>query len=579
MASLIPQTFLDELLQATNIVELIDSYVPLKKSGTSYVACCPFHHEKGPSFNVITKKQFYHCFGCGASGNAISFIMNYLHLGFVETVEMLASRVGLEVPKEGTSSNYQEKLSLYQLLSRVCNYYQKQLKKNPIAIDYLKKRQITGKTALFYQLGFAPNGWNNLENNFKQYKQELLTTGMLIQNNNGKIYDRYRNRIMFPIHDRNGRIIGFGGRVLDKTQKPKYLNSPETPIFQKSREVYGLHQLLQIQAQPQQIIVTEGYMDVIALQEHKINNAVATLGTATSLQHLQLLSKHSKKIIFCFDGDDAGRHAAIHALDTCFQVLDNGLEIVFIFLPEGEDPDSFIKNQGKEKFLEKIENAISLNEFFINTITKDVNISSLSGKTQLINNAKPYIVKMKNSAYKQLLLDELSRLTRIDYHRLVTLLEEKTIEKNNNKTNLNISRSPLRVATALLLQKPEIYANSDIHIEPGWCDGVNQEILKKLIEQINANPKITTGMLVELWRDTSDFDVISKLAFWDHKVPENQEAKEFFEIVLFLLKQNKELKVLKLLEKSKKNGLTEPEKLELQEFLKNRHNIGYKELN
>ena len=344
MFGLISRPFIDELLNRTDIVEFIDSYVPLKKRGTSHTACCPFHSEKTPSFNVVAKKQFYHCFGCGASGNAISFAMNYLHMSFSDAVETLAARIGLQVQREGQTEKNQQSLNLYEFLNRVSLFYQKTLKTaGHAAITYLKKRDVSGEVARLYQLGYAPASWQTLELQFKQNKNELIATGMLIPKDDGKAYDRYRQRIMFPIHDRHGRIIGFGGRAIEPAQKPKYLNSPETVIFQKSRELYGLHQILQQQSEITNILIVEGYMDVIALAQHGINNSVATLGTATSSYHIQLLSKYTKQLIFCFDGDAAGRQAAWRALESSLPHLNAGLDASFIFLPEGHDPDSLVR--------------------------------------------------------------------------------------------------------------------------------------------------------------------------------------------------------------------------------------------
>ena len=332
---LIPQPFIDELLNRTDIVEFIDSYVPLKKRGTSHIACCPFHNEKNPSFNVVAKKQFYHCFGCGASGNVISFAMGYLHQSFPDAIETLATRAGLAVPRDRHPEKHSHSLNLYQLLDRVSTFYQQTLKSSgQVAIDYLKQRHVSGEVAKLYQLGFAPSGWQTLEAQFRPNKQELIATGMLIQKDDGKTYDRYRQRIMFPIHDRHGKIIGFGGRAIEADQKPKYLNSPETVIFQKNRELYGLHQILQQQNNVKNVLIVEGYMDVIALAQHGIMNAVATLGTATSAYHIQLLSKHTKQLVFCFDGDAAGRQAAWRALDNSLPQLNAGLDASFIFLPE-----------------------------------------------------------------------------------------------------------------------------------------------------------------------------------------------------------------------------------------------------
>ncbi|CEK09639.1 DNA primase [Legionella hackeliae] len=573
MSGLIPQPFIDELLTRTDIVELIDSYVPLKKAGRAFVACCPFHSEKTPSFNVVAKKQFYHCFGCGASGNVISFVMNYLNQGFIDAIETLASRLGLQVPRDGRAEKNQQSLSLYQLLGQVNQFYQQTLKtKGQQAIDYLRQRGLTGEIAKRYQLGYAPPDWQNLERQFKSYRAELITTGMLIQKDDGKTYDRYRHRVMFPIHDRHGRIIGFGGRVIDAQQKPKYLNSPETVIFQKSRELYGLHQVLQTEKNVENIIIVEGYLDVIALAQHGINNAVATLGTATSVYHIQLLAKYTQQLIFCFDGDTAGRQAAWRALESCLPQLNAGLSASFIFLPEGHDPDSLVREEGNAKFLERLKQAKPLNQFFFETLSRTIDLSSVAGKSQLINVTKPHLLKMPEGPYKQLLLDELARISHIETHRLTQLISDKTVPQasTNNKP---ITRSPIRLAIALLIQHPEIYSSSKEAIDPNLLDGKDQDLLQKLLHQVSKSPEVNTATLIEQWRNTSYFDALIKLASWEHQVPEAALVKEFVDIILFLQKQNLENKISQYIAKSRNEGLTLTERLNLQEMLKQRHHI------
>jgi DNA primase len=572
MQGLIPQVFIDELLTQVDIVEFIDSYVPLKKQGSSHVACCPFHSEKNPSFNVIPKKQFYHCFGCGESGNLISFAMNYLQLSFPAAIETLAARAGLQVPRANNTEKYHQSLSLYQLLDKVTRFYQNTLKNHGYqAISYLKQRQVSGDIAKRYQIGYAPNGWHTLESAFPNHITELITTGMLIKKDDGKSYDRYRNRIIFPIHDRQGRIIGFGGRVLDAHDKPKYLNSPETVIFQKNRELYGLHQALQQNRELLQVLIVEGYMDVIALAQHGINNAVATLGTATSSYHIQLLSKHTKKLIFCFDGDNAGRTAAWRAVENSLLHLDNGLDCCFIFLPDGHDPDTLIREEGAAKFNQRLLQATPLNQFFFDTLTKDLDHTTLNGKNQLINASIPYLQKMPDGAYKQLLVNELARLTRIENHRIHQLIHNKTPETAKVDVMHQIARTPLRVATALLLQHPDLYSACHAQIHPEKLDDKRQHVLKTMIAQVAQSPTINTAGLVELWRDSSLFESINKLAAWSHQVPEDALSREFIDIVQFLTRQNQENQIQKLIEQSRQQGLTTIEQHTLQNLLKNRH--------
>ncbi len=569
MTGLIPRPFIDELLNRTEIVDLIDGYVPLKKRGTSYTACCPFHTEKTPSFNVIAKKQFYHCFGCGASGNVISFVMQYLSLGFVEAVETLAARAGMQIPREG---NEKEKVggNLYQLLQRVANYYQHTLKTSGhVAIDYLKNRGVSGEIARAYQIGYAPPGWHTLIQQFKGNEKELVDTGMLIQKDDGATYDRYRQRVTFPIHDRHGRIIGFGGRALEPEQKPKYLNSPETVIFQKSRELYGLYQVLTTKSPIDFIVVVEGYMDVIALAQHGITNAVATLGTATSIQHLQLLSKHTKRIIFCFDGDQAGRQAAWRGLESALPLLNEGIEVSFVFLPEEHDPDSLVRAEGPGQFTQRLQQAMPLNQYFYSTLTEGIDHTNLAGKTQLVQLAKPYLLKMNDGPYKQLMQEELSRITRIESHRIHQMMSEFSPEKTD--VGMTISRSPVRLAIALLLQHPELYKASRSQFGTEILAGSQHTLLTTLIAQIAEHSNPTTAALIENWRDTTYFEAMNKLAAWDHKVPEESLLKEFVDIVLFLEKQHRETMIQDFIQKARNQGLSDEERLHLQTMLKQRH--------
>ncbi|KTD53438.1 DNA primase [Legionella santicrucis] len=574
MSGLIPQPFIDDLLQRTDLVELIDSYVPLKKRGNSHVACCPFHNEKSPSFNVVAKKQFYHCFGCGASGNAISFVMNYCNQGFVDAIETLATRIGLTIPREKQTERDNTSRDLYKLLAAVSLYYRKKLKhEGQYAINYLRDRGLSGEIAKLYQLGFATEGWHHLEKAFPRNQRELIATGMLIKNEEGKIYDRYRNRIMFPIHDRHGRIIGFGGRVLDSEQKPKYLNSPETVIFQKSRELYGLHQILSQQKSIDYIIIVEGYMDVIALAQHEIINVVATLGTATSTYHIQLLSKHTQSLIFCFDGDNAGKQAAWRGLESSLPHLNLGLDVSFMFLPDDHDPDSLVRKEGKENFLNRIKQATPLNRFFFDSLAKDLNLFRPAGKTQLINLAKPFLQKMSEGSYKQILIEDLARLTHIEPHRLNQLITDHSKNPSQEPMmTMTIARTPMRIAIALLLQHPEIYTQSMSQMNLELFDAQEHGILLQVLNQLASNPKANTATLIEAWRNHPYFDFINKLAAWDHQVPELELVKEFIDIMFFLQKQNRELLIRQLINKSRQHGLNEAEKMKLQEMLKERHN-------
>ncbi|MDF1684962.1 MAG: DNA primase [Legionellaceae bacterium] len=586
MGGLIPQPFIDELLAKIDIITFIDSYVPLKKLGLTHAACCPFHDEKTPSFNVIAKKQFYHCFGCGASGNVISFAMNYLHQDFPEAIETLAARAGLEVPHDGKSTHAPktQTLPLYDLLEQVAVFYQNQLASTSgqTATNYLKARDVHGDVLKQYQLGYAPEAWRTLEQAFKAHKEALITTGMLIQKDDttSNTYDRYRHRLMFPIHDRHGRIIGFGGRAIDADQKPKYLNSPETVIFQKNRELYGLHQIINKSSTStpiDSILVVEGYMDVIALAQHGIPKAVATLGTATSTYHIQLLSKHTPTIIFCFDGDAAGKKAALRALDSTLPSLDGKLNAQFIFLPDGHDPDSLVRQEGKPAFEARLKQALPLHTYLLNTLSQSLDMSSLAGRGQLLTALKPYWKKIPDGSYKHLLLDELARITHLDYQRVENLLisdqgpVELTPKPQPPITN-NKKRTPIRLATALLLQHPEIYASAEENIPPAdQFTEANQRVLRRLLEQLHARPESSTAHLLELFRETPIFEALNQLAAWEHHVPADNLAAEFTETINFLVKQSELRDIEALIEKARHATLSEPERQALQAMLQNRH--------
>jgi DNA primase len=571
---LIPRSFIDDLINQTDIVSLIDTYIPLKKQGTSFVACCPFHQEKTPSFNVMTKKQFYYCFGCGASGNVLSFIMNYLNQEFAEAVETLAERLGLTVPREGGQQSTQHTSAhLYPLLKRVAQFYQKLLTTNgQEAQKYLQKRGVSGDVLEQYQIGYAPPGWQTLEyhSQFKSQQTALLTSGMLIQKERGGTYDRYRHRLMFPIHDRQGRIIGFGGRALDDSQKPKYLNSPETAIFHKNRELYGLHQVLQKHTNPNYILVVEGYMDVIALAQMGITQAVATLGTAINGYHLQLLAKYTTHVIFCFDGDSAGQQAAWRGLENVLSQLNTNLNASFMLLPEEHDPDSFIRSHGTETFLNQIQHAKPFHQFLFDKMLEKIDVTTFAGKNQLIHQVKPFINKIPDGPSKYLLLDELSKLTHLELHRIADLMQETTTQAMQTAP---IKRTPIRVATALILQHPEIYASIAPLFPAAVFSAKQHQVLKQLMEAITKNPSLTTATLVEMFRDSALFEAVNKLATWDHQVPAHALHKEFADIVRFLAKNNQEEAITALINRSKEHNLTQEERHQLQFLLQQKKNL------
>ena len=573
MQGLIVQSFIDELLTKVDIVEFIDGYVPLKKRGTSFIACCPFHHEKTPSFNVSPNKQFYHCFGCNASGNVIGFAMNYLQQTFPDAVATLAAKAGMQVVYE-KNSKHKPDVSLYQLLEKVATFYATTLKTSgQEAIQYLKGRGLSGQIAKQYTLGYALNDWHALLKKFPGCEAELVKTGMLITKDNQKTYDRYRHRLIFPIHNRTGKVIGFGGRALSDEQKPKYLNSPETVLFQKSKELYGLYQVISSGSAKERIIVVEGYMDVLALVQFSVNNVVATLGTATTAYHMQLLSKYTREVVFCFDGDNAGRQAAWRALESTFSNLDKDISASFVFLPDGQDPDSLIRAEGRDAFLARVDAAEPLHKFFFNTLLEDIDISLFTGKSRLINQAKPHLMKMPESAYKQVLINELARLTHIDEHRIGLLINDKVSEMPEVQVDSSKLRTPMRLVIAILLQHPEIYTECGTQISEILANGNKPKVLSEIISHIANNPSINTAGLVEKWRNTPLFANINELAGFAHKVPTDALCGEVIDIIYFISRQDSENKIQQLIEKSRKVSLTESERNELQSLLKNRHNL------
>ena len=393
---MIPDSFIQELLGRIDIVDVIERYVPLKKTGANFTACCPFHSEKTPSFSVSPAKQFYHCFGCGVSGSAIGFLMQYSGSGFVEAVEELAGSIGLAVPRqiEARRSEEAKRAPLTEVMARASQFYRDQLKASPRAIDYLKRRGLSGEIAARFGLGYAPDGWQNLQQVFPDYQaRELAECGLVIDNEQGRRYDRFRDRIVFPILDQRGNVIGFGGRVIDQGE-PKYLNSPETPLFEKGRELYGLPQARQAIRGLDCVIVVEGYMDVVALAQMGIGNAVATLGTATTPNHVHKLLRLAERVVFCFDGDSAGRKAAWRALEASLEQLGDNKSVGFLFLPPEHDPDSFVRSQGAEAFTHLAAQPTTLTEFLLRELRSGVDLASAEGRSRLVHEAKPHLTRL-----------------------------------------------------------------------------------------------------------------------------------------------------------------------------------------
>ncbi|MBU2885678.1 DNA primase [Gilvimarinus agarilyticus] len=431
--SLIPQSFIDELLDRVDIVEVVDHRVKLKKTGKNYAACCPFHDEKTPSFTVSPDKQFYYCFGCGASGNAVGFIMDYERIAFPEAVEQLSHLCGLEVPREevtpAQSQQERQRKRLYSLLEQANDFYREQLRQHPgraKAVEYLTGRGLDGHIARDYGIGYAPPGWDNLLKalgSSSDDQRDLQTAGMLIQpEGSDRCYDRFRYRIMFPIRDTRGRVIGFGGRVLGD-DKPKYLNSPETPVFHKGQELYGLHEARQAYRELPRLLVVEGYMDVVSLAQFGLRYGVATLGTACSPEHLERAFRYTSEVVFCFDGDSAGRRAATRALESSLPAMTDGRQVKFLFLPEGEDPDTLVRQVGAEKFENMIAMAVPLEDYLFDAAAEGINIQTMEGRAHFSKRAAPLLAKLPKGVFKELMFDSLANRTGLRRDTLEELID------------------------------------------------------------------------------------------------------------------------------------------------------------
>lgn len=576
MAGKIPQHFIDELLTRVDIVDVIDSRVPLRKAGKDFVARCPFHEEKTPSFTVSQDKQFYHCFGCGAHGSAIGFLMDYDHMEFIDAVHELASILNLEVPVSNAEQTTKaSNKGDYEILHQVASYYRLQLKEHPrrsVAIDYLKSRGLSGDTAAIFGIGFAPPGWDNLVKNFAtnpSTKEQLAATGMTISGKNGEYYDRFRDRIMFPIRDRRGRVIGFGGRVLDDENSPKYLNSPETGVFHKGQELYGLYEARKGQRNLERLLAVEGYMDVIMLAQHGLRYAVASLGTAITRQHLERMFRTVPEIIFCLDGDRAGREAAWRALENVLPVMREGRQVRFMFLPEGEDPDSLVRKEGKTKFEQRIVHSVPLSSFFFENLQKRVDISSIDGRARLVELARPLLAKIPNGVFKQMMMTQLAQTARMDSGILNGLLqvtgEQPGPLKSKPRTLDRPAPSLIRGAIAMLIQHPMLAGAAGVPERLRTLRLPGIKLLIELLEFIQMNPHVSTGVILEHWRGTDEGRTLAKLATQELVVQDALD-KEFYDTIQRLEKQYLQQRVDYLSSKPLKD-LTFQEKSELRQLL------------
>ena len=589
MAGRIPQHFIDQLLDRIDIVDLIDSFVPLKKAGSNYKACCPFHGEKTPSFTVSPDKQFYHCFGCGANGTAISFLMEHNHQEFREAIETLAQQAGMEIPEESKQGNpsrpkaqTEQGINLYDLSKQVSDFYELQLKQHPQAEatkSYLKNRGLSGQIAKRFQIGFAPDAWDTVLSNFggsEKHKNALFQAGLLSKNEEkNRVYDKFRNRIMFPIQDYRGRFVGFGGRVMGDGE-PKYLNSPETPIFHKGSELYGFYNARGEIRQQNLAIAVEGYMDVIALAQFDINIAVAALGTALTTTHLQRLFRLTANIVICFDGDRAGLQAAWRAMENVLPLMEDGRNVRFLFLPDGEDPDSMVRKQGKPAFMQLVNEATPLTDFLFEKLQQECNLNTIEGKAKLAKEIKPFIQKLPNGVLKTLTMERLGKMTDMQ----VAALNQQVNSEQNNQSNQNYTRqrthqgankpqlSLISRAISLVLQEPKL-ARLAGDINDFQHSGLaGHDLFAELVKTITNHSGLNTASLLERFRENQHSKTLEKLAIHPHKLSSDQQLIEFKACLEKLRESLHESLIDQLILKEQNSGLNESEKDTLKKLLK-----------
>lgn len=583
MAGMIPRQFIDDLLARADIVELIDSRVPLKKAGKNYQACCPFHTEKSPSFTVSQDKQFYHCFGCGEHGNAISFLMEFDRLEFPDAVEELASHYNMDVPREQSNRSpaqqkqdqkaYIQKQDDYELMAQISRFYQQQLKvatDKDVAINYLKGRGLSGEIVKRFGIGYISDAWDGMMKVFgrsNQINQQLVDLGMAIQGDKNRPYDRFRGRIQFPIRDKRGRVIGFGGRVLSDGT-PKYLNSPETRIYHKGQELYGLYEAKQAVKQLTRLVVVEGYMDVVALAQHGVDYAVASLGTATTPEQLQTLFRTVKEVICCYDGDRAGRDAAWRAMDNALPMIQDGYSLKFVFLPEGQDPDSMIREQGQAAFENTLDNATPLSQFLFEHLLSQINMNSPEGKGAAVGAFQPYLAKLPASNLKDAIVTKLANQFGASNELQLKKLHTSFANTTENKAKPQRPKiTPVRLAIALLLEHPHIVEKLP---DPNILADLNLPgipLLNQLLRLCKQNPKVNSAQLIEHFRDQEAGKQLTKIMCIEHHVETDHAEDTFLDIIEKFLNKFLENRSNELMEKQRTEGLTKAEIGELHSLL------------
>jgi DNA primase len=582
----LPQAFIDQVLDRTDIVDVVDRRVKLKKAGKNYSACCPFHQEKTPSFSVNPEKQFYYCFGCGAGGNALGFVMDYERMEFREAIESLAQAAGIELPPEEADAAPQvdHQKPLYEAMEKATRVYESQLRKHPSrgrVVDYLKQRGLSGEIARDFRLGFAPEGWDNLMTTLSSEEQigQALTAGLLIENDSGRKYDRFRDRVIFPIVNQRGKVIAMGGRVLGDG-KPKYLNSPETPLFSKSHELYGLHHIRKFAKNLSRIVVVEGYMDVIALAQFGIHYAVATLGTSVGKPHLEMLFRRVDHVVFCFDGDEAGRKAAFRGMEAALPMMEDGRQVKFLFLPEGEDPDSVVRNKGSQHLEHLFDNADPLETFLFDQMAQGIDLNTMDGKARLSKLVAPYINLIPDGVFKTLLFKSLADRTDMDVDSLRRLREiEKSVSAEYESTpaadpseglsesdapfdypdgyeamggNAHLQGTPVQIepnrsalsrALGLIVLKPSAASaiTDDLLPDQG---GTLINLLHEVVRQVRETPELSTAALLGYWMGTDEGELLSEAAAKE-VIDDEQHISEHLMAILNKLSRDRHVTLLR----------------------------------
>jgi DNA primase len=575
MSGRIPQHFIDDLLARTDIVDVIDSLVPLKKKGANYSACCPFHNEKTPSFTVSQDKQFFHCFGCGVSGSAIGFLMDYSHLEFIEAVEELASRAGVDIIREqGGYVDDKPKRDLeplFKLNEQASHFYQQQLRSHKaasLATTYLKNRGLSGEIANDFKLGFAPPGWDNLLSSLGQTESSLANLrelGLIVSNDNNKTYDRFRERIIFPIRNKRGQTIGFGGRVLDSGE-PKYLNSPETPLFHKGREVYGLYEALKSSSKIQRLVLVEGYLDVISLNQQGIKNSVAALGTAITREHIDLLFRSVSELVICMDGDSAGQKASWRSVVNALPALRSGRQMKILLLPEGQDPDSLVREKGAANFEQLIDGAEPLSSYFFDYLTKAYPLDSIEGRASFMEQAKPLLETLPAGTFADMMKKQLAVLTQMEPPGTGRVVHGRFMPTHQARRTGKKSPSVIRHLITSLLHEPQLATK--INLDESWLElaipGMN--VLKEILSALGDTPALTPAVLLERFRG-SDHEKTIKALFAEEKLIAGDSTEHEFlgavERLKELAKKNRKDLLL-----SKSTALSEIERTELRELMK-----------